>query len=97
MTHKEYLRNAWIEFYTRWAYAPWYEWVAQITWLMILVGYFKYTIAAIVEWMEVSEPTALNELIFFGILFGIIGGVFLLHYLYSNAMFYILTKLNLLD
>ena len=81
----------------KWNYAPWYEWVAQISWLIILVSYFKFTIAALVEWMEVSEPTALNELIFFSILFGIVGGIFLLHYIYTTALAHLAVKLNLYD
>jgi len=94
---KEYNREAWLEFYMRWAYASWYEWVAQILWLVILVGYFKYTIVAFVEWMNVAEPSALNELIAFGFLFGIVGGIFLLHYIYGLALSYLAVKFNLLD
>jgi hypothetical protein len=81
----------------RWNYAPWYEWVAQITWLVILVTYFKLTVTALVEWVEVAEVSAISELIFFGCMFGIIGGIFLLHYIYTTALAYLAVKLNLLD
>jgi len=89
MKHSEYLYEAFLEFYMRWAYAEWYEWVAQIIYLTSLVALFYYNAMFLSEWMETAEVSALNELIFFGSIFGFIGFLFLWRAIYGTIVVYL--------
>jgi len=100
---KEYTLNGWIEFYTHWRYAPLWEWVVQVTYLVSLVYFFMLSINGLVYWMDSLNGAGdyiynpIHELVFWGWMFGTVAGVFIYHWIYSNIAFYIVTKLGLDD
>lgn len=102
MTWKEFKAQtleAWTDFYFRWAYAPAWQWVTQITYLVTLFGGMYLSLAALVEWADTvpKEEVAKGELIFWLWMFGTVAFMFIWRTVYSNIAFYVLHKLNLID
>ena len=96
---KEYNREVWLEFYMRWNYAPWYEWVAQITWLAILVSIFYYGTHGIISLMHYASDTgvdpdgAVGILLTFVIFLPVIA-IFVAHWLYGKLIRFIFSKFS---
>lgn len=91
---KEYNREAWLEFYMRWNYAPWYEWVAQITWLAILISLFYYGAHGVVSILDYASDAGILENSLFGVLltFAIflpVIAIFVAHWLYGKLIRFI--------
>jgi len=88
---KEYSVNTWIEFYTTWRYAPWYEHVAQITWLVILVSLFYYGAHGVVSILHYASDAGVDPNGAIGILLTLVIflpviAIFVAHWLYGKLM-----------
>lgn len=88
---KEYNREAWLEFYIKWNYAPWYEHVAQITWLAILVSLFYYGAHGVIFLLHYASDIGVDPngivgvLLTFAIFLPVIA-IFLAHWLYGKLI-----------
>ena len=88
---KEYNREAWLEFYMRWNYAPWYEWAAQITWLAILVSLFYYGTHGVIFLMHYASDAGVDPngpvgiLLTFGIFLPVVA-ILVAHWLYRKII-----------
>jgi len=94
---KEYNREVWLEFYMRWNYAPWYEWVAQITWLVILVAIFYYGVHGIIDTLHYAsdvgvDPNGPVGILLTFIIFLPVVAVFVAHWLYGKLLRFIFSK-----
>ena len=91
---KEYNREVWLEFYMRWNYAPWYEWVAQITWLAILVSLFYYGVHGVIFLLHSASDAGVDPngpigiLLTFGIFLPVVA-IFVAHWLYGKIVGFI--------
>ena len=96
---KEYNRDAWLEFYMRWNYAPWYEWVAQITWLAILVSLFYYGVQGVIFSLHYAsgagvDPNGLVGALMTFVIFLPVVAIFVAHWLYGKLIRFLFRCFN---
>ena len=75
----------------RWNYAPWYEWVAQITWLAILVSSFYYGVHGVVFLLHYAseigvDPNGAVGILLTFVIFLPVIAIFLAHWLYRKLI-----------
>ena len=92
---KEYTKEGWINFYTKWKNAPLWMWIAQITYLLSFIFYLVLASNGIVYFGEHAEVTPINEMVFFFLMFSAVFGLFVWQIIVLKIIHVILRMLNI--